>query len=53
LHYTYPRSKPGNVAWRSIKWDLFSEMVNEMNEEDRELAKENEKIYLQKHTTEI
>ena len=53
MHYTYPRSKPGNVAWRSIKWDLFREMVDEMNEEARELANENEKMYVQKHTTEI
>jgi len=53
LHYTYPRSKPGNVAWRSIKWDLFSEMVKEMNDEARELALENDKLYKQKQTTEI
>jgi hypothetical protein len=53
LHYTYPRSKPGNVAWRSIKWDLFAQKVDEMNEEARQLVKENEKMYIQKQTTEI
>ena len=36
LHYSYPRSYAGNVAWRSIKWDLFKPLVDEMNEEARE-----------------
>ena len=33
LHYNYPRSYAGNVAWRSIKWDLFKQNVEEMNKE--------------------
>jgi hypothetical protein len=24
LHYTQPREYPGNIAWRSIKWDVFA-----------------------------
>lgn len=28
LHYTQPRSYPGNIAWRSIHWDLLAELVN-------------------------
>ena len=24
LHYTQPRDYPGNIAWRSIKWDVFA-----------------------------
>lgn len=36
LHYNYPRSYAGNVAWRSIKWDLFKPLVEEMNEEAME-----------------
>jgi hypothetical protein len=36
LHYTYPRSYAGNVAWRSIKWDLFKQFVEEMNKEAME-----------------
>ena len=31
LHYMYPRCEPGNVAWRSIKWDLFAPMVEQIN----------------------
>lgn len=27
LHYTQPRSFPGNVAWRSIHWDLFADFI--------------------------
>jgi hypothetical protein len=30
LHYLYPRSRPGNVAWRSINWDLFAPMVQQI-----------------------
>ena len=33
LHYNYPRSYAGNVAWRSIMWDLFKHLVEEMNQE--------------------
>lgn len=29
LHYTKPRGYPGNVAWRSINWDLFAEFVSQ------------------------
>ena len=32
LHYMYPRYEPSNVAWRSITWDLFAEMVEQLNE---------------------
>ena len=27
LHYTEPRNKSGNVAWRTINWDLFYDFV--------------------------
>ena len=27
LHYTQSKDTPGNVAWRTIHWDLFSEFV--------------------------
>jgi hypothetical protein len=27
LHYTNPRDYEGNVAWRTINWDLFEEFV--------------------------
>jgi len=33
LHYNYPRCYAGNVAWRSIHWDLFKSFVEEMNQE--------------------
>jgi hypothetical protein len=26
------RGEPGNVAWRSIHWDLFAQFVDDMNE---------------------
>ena len=32
LHYMYPRYEPSNVAWRSITWDLFAPMVDQLNE---------------------
>jgi hypothetical protein len=32
MHYMELRSKPGNVAWRSINWDLFAHFVDDMNE---------------------
>ena len=32
LHYMYPRYEPSNVAWRSINWDLFAPMVDQINE---------------------
>ena len=31
LHYTQPRSVKDNVAWRSITWDLFKDIVDDMN----------------------
>jgi hypothetical protein len=31
-HYMELRSEPGNVAWRSINWDLFAEFVDDMND---------------------
>lgn len=31
LHYTEPRTTEGNVAWRSITWDVFDNFVNELN----------------------
>jgi hypothetical protein len=40
LHYTEPKTTRGNVAWRSIKWDLFGRIVDEMNEEVWRQAKE-------------
>jgi hypothetical protein len=33
MHYNYPRCYAGNVAWRSINWDLFKSFVEEMNQE--------------------
>jgi len=33
LHYTKPKATNGNVAWRSINWDLFRNMVDELNDE--------------------
>jgi hypothetical protein len=33
LHYTEPKTTKGNVAWRSINWDLFGRIVDEINEE--------------------
>ena len=30
LHYTKPRSFEGNIAWRSIKWDLFENIVEKI-----------------------
>lgn len=37
MHYIMPRSCEGNVAWYSINWDLFQDMVDEMNyEADKE-----------------
>jgi hypothetical protein len=36
LHYNYPNSYAGNVAWRSINWDLFKHLVEEMNQEERD-----------------
>ena len=53
MHYSYPRTKPGNVAWRSVKWDLFSQMVNEINEDDLQLETKNKKVYLKKQITEL
>jgi hypothetical protein len=32
LHYMALRSEPGNVAWRSITWDLFEAFVDDMNQ---------------------
>jgi hypothetical protein len=49
LHYTYPRSYAGNVAWRSMNWDLFKENVDEMNKEAMEndaSAAEQRRVYL-------
>jgi hypothetical protein len=31
MHYTHPRNASGNVAWRSITWDLFADEVNKLN----------------------
>jgi hypothetical protein len=51
MHYIMSRSCEGNVAWRSITWDLFEDMVDEMNYE----AEINEKIiqrrYLRRMST--
>ena len=49
LHYNYPRSYAGNVAWRSINWDLFKQFVEEMNKEAMENdanAAEQRRMYL-------
>jgi hypothetical protein len=32
-HYMELRTEPGNVAWRSINWDLFAQFVDDMNEQ--------------------
>ena len=45
MHYIAPRSCKGNVAWRSINWDLFEDMVEEMNVE----AEINEKMAKQQY----
>ena len=34
LHYTEPRTFEGNVAWRSITWDAFKDIVDDINEEN-------------------
>jgi hypothetical protein len=34
LHYSKPRSFEGNVAWRSLNWDLFEDIVNHLNQAD-------------------
>ncbi len=34
LHYMLPRNDPNNVAWRSIHWDLFAAIVDEINDEE-------------------
>jgi hypothetical protein len=34
LHYTEPRTFEGNVAWRSITWDAFKDIVDEINSEE-------------------
>jgi len=50
LHYNYPRSYAGNVAWRSIKWDLFKQFVEVMNQEAMEndaSAANQRRLYLQ------
>ncbi len=31
MHYTHPRKAAGNLAWRSITWDLFADEVNKLN----------------------
>ena len=28
LHYTKSRNEPGNVAWKTIKWDLFADFCS-------------------------
>jgi hypothetical protein len=32
-HYMELRTEPGNVAWRSITWDLFEQFVTDMNDQ--------------------
>ena len=45
LHYMCDRAEPANVAWRSITWDLFAPIVQEMNkEEEDEEEKEKETV---------
>lgn len=34
LHYMVPRNEPGNVAWRSIVWDLFAPYVALINDDE-------------------
>ena len=36
LHYMCDRSEPGNIAWRSITWDLFEPFVRKMYKENEE-----------------
>jgi hypothetical protein len=37
LHYTESRSNTNNIAWRSINWDLFEDIIKILNsEEDNE-----------------
>jgi hypothetical protein len=31
LHYTKPRTAEGNVAWRSITWDAFKDIVDDLH----------------------
>jgi hypothetical protein len=30
LHYTKPRNYEGNIAWRSITWDLFDSFIEKL-----------------------
>lgn len=34
LHYTEPRTTEGNIAWRSITWDAFKDIVDELNSQE-------------------
>lgn len=34
LHYTQPKTTEGNIAWRSITWDAFKDIVDELNKND-------------------
>lgn len=34
LHYTEPRTFEGNIAWRSITWDAFKDIVDDINSEE-------------------
>jgi hypothetical protein len=34
LHYTEPKTMEGNIAWRSINWDCFKDIVDELNKEN-------------------
>ena len=31
LHYSEPKTTEGNIAWRSINWDCFKDIVDELN----------------------
>ena len=34
LHYSEPKTTEENIAWRSIKWDCFKDIVDELNKEN-------------------
>ena len=34
LHYTKPRTAEGNIAWRSITWDVFRDIVDKINKKE-------------------
>ena len=48
-HYMELRTEPGNVAWRSIIWDLFAQFVDDMNENAQQRYPELPKCWEKNH----